>query len=142
MMIVSALAMACLACAAVVSAACPDLTPAELTKLFNKPIKSARFVGRKGNWSGVAGKGFHVGVEVTLPTNERWLIHHTDNNKPLVTCPSGNYDALANLPVRGKKTVGGARAAAGNDDWSLVTANCVIAGYKIAEYLGGGRSEL
>jgi hypothetical protein len=48
--------VAFLACAVVVSAACPDLTPEELTKLFNKPIKSARFVGRKGSWSGVAGK--------------------------------------------------------------------------------------
>jgi hypothetical protein len=65
-----------------VSAACPDLTPEELTKLFNKPIKSARFVGRKGSWSGVAGRGFHVGVEVTLHTNERWLIHHTDDTSP------------------------------------------------------------
>jgi hypothetical protein len=108
-----------------------------LTELYNSVIKTAPWVAREGSWSGVGGKGFRVGVLLTLVDGTAWLVHHAPDHKPVITQHtdmSRKWAEERSIGVHGRKTVGGVMKAGGEEVWS-VWDNCVRMRTQVTDYL-------
>lgn len=111
-----------------------------LKEIYSREITSCCPADRAGTWSGVDGKGFHVGVVLTDSAGEKWLVHNTISsaNKPVLTSAanmSGQWNYGTVSPVSGK-TIGQMMAIVEPlGKWSVFN-NCVDCMSKVLKFLG------